>query len=119
MFENLPFCWQLYHKFWLTYHVKTASPTDKKKKAFCKFVYKKNKTIAWNTIRAHKEGQGSSYKRLVQLTMPRFRPSLLYAGYQLWNNLADDLRMLNDFNAFKKFLNKYMYDRFCEDGFFA
>lgn len=92
----------------------------RRKQAICNFMFKKiksNPEILTETIR---KDTRSSNKRLIGLTKPRtnkFRNSLSYAGYSIWNNLPVSLRLKNDSNSFKRVLKKYMYDVFCEDGF--
>lgn len=67
-----------------------------------------------------RKGNRSSFKRIIKLPIPRsnrFKLALPYAGYSAWNRLPESLRMKNDLDNFKRFLNKYMYIKFCEDGF--
>lgn len=86
----------------------------------CKLVFKKiliNPDILRESQRL---GNRSSNKRLVQLFVPksnRFKNNLPYAGYAYWNKLPDELRMAKDYNVFKALLSKYMYTKFCKDGF--
>lgn len=92
----------------------------RRKKAISTFMFKKIRRSPEILLEPIRAGNRSNNKRLIRLLMPktkRFKTSLSYAGYQWWNNLPEDLRMNNDINSFKKCLCKYMYEKFCEDGF--
>lgn len=92
----------------------------RRQEATSKFVFKKIRHSPDILCEPIRHGNRSSFKRLIKLTMPksnRFRNCISYAGLLAWNRLPESLRMTNDYNSFKKWLKKYMYTKFCEDGF--
>lgn len=92
----------------------------RRKQAICNFMFKKIRKTPEILTEHVRKGNRSSYKRMNHLQKPRtnrFRNSLSYAEFLVWNNLPVGMRMENDYNSFRCILKKYMYDQFCEDGF--
>lgn len=91
----------------------------RRKLSVCKIIFKKIRHSPGILREPVRSGNRSSFKRIIQLPIPRlnrFKASLPYAGYLNWNQLPENLRMITDYDTFKRFLNKYMYNKFCEDG---
>lgn len=68
----------------------------------------------------NRTGYRSSSKMFVSVPFPkneRFKRTIRYIGPTTWNSLPQSLRMINDYNSYKKTLKKYMYNQYCRDGF--
>lgn len=92
----------------------------RRKSAVSKFFVKKVRQSPELLSEPVRKGNRSSHNRNIKLLLPRtnkFKYSLSYAGWQFWNTLPAKLWMCNYFPSFRKDLNKYMYERYCEDGF--
>lgn len=92
----------------------------RRKIAIGNFFFKKIRESPEMLSEPVRQGNRSCCKRMIKLSFPRtnkFKFSMSYAGQHFWNSLPEKMRLRNYYPSFKKDLNKYMYEKYCEDGF--
>lgn len=83
-------------------------------------MFKKVEKYPEMIVTLNRRGTRSGLIPNVTVTFPKkenFKRTVTLQSHSLWNNLPSQIRKSNKIATFKRRLNKYLTDTFCQDGF--